>query len=190
MSATTHTAETYTCRHCDGPRDAAASVGGSFCSERCLYRHRGEKAIRRIAADHRWCATCFRQVKTTHRPEDRLLEDAGVSKHTRSAFIGFQYPTEHATDGVDERPSEHEPYRRLEFTRISCQCGAVDPGDQHEEIRDLDPKTTLQSLWHCLVTLERDGTLHRRPSQDAYLDALRETNRDWVYAIGRALYSD
>jgi len=190
MSATPTTQETYQCRHCGGPREAAASVGGSFCSERCLYRHRGEKALREIASDHRWCASCFRQVKETTRPDDRELQDAGVSKLVRRSFVGFEDPTEHAVEGVDERDHRGNPYRRTEFTRTSCECGAVDPNDRHAVLRDLDPKATMQSLWACLVALERTGTLQRRPSKNAYVEALREHDTDWLYAIGRALYAD
>ena len=191
MSATSTPGETYTCRHCNGSHDATATVGGSFCSERCLYRHRGEKALRRIAADHRYCATCFRQLKTVDRPDDRVLEDAGVSKLTRSAFVGLQSRTEHAVDGVDERePVGAVRDRPIKFTRTSCECGTVDPSDRHAVLRELDPKQTVQSLWACLVALERDGTLQKRPSKDAYLQALRETDLDWAYAVGRALYAD
>lgn len=190
MSATPTTQETYTCRHCGGPREAATSVGGSFCSERCLYRHRGEKALRRIASDHRWCATCFRQVKETTRPDDIELQDAGVSKLVRQSFVGFEDPTEHAVEGVDDREHRDNPYRRTAYTRTSCECGAVDPNDRHAVLRDLDPEATMQSLWQCLVALEEHGTLQRRPSKPVYIEAIRESNRDWIYAIGRALYTE
>jgi hypothetical protein len=190
MSATPTTQETYTCRYCDGPREAAASVGGSFCSERCFYRYRGEKALRRITSDHRWCATCFRQLKETTRPDDTELQDAGVSKLIRQSFVGFEDPTEHAVEGVDDREHRDNPYRWTEFTRTSCECGTVDPTDRHAVLRDLDPKATMQSLWQCLVALEKYGTLQQRPSKPAYIEALRETTRDWTYAVGRALHAD
>ena len=190
MSATTPQTETYTCEHCGGPRKISTSVGGSFCSEHCLFRHRGEKALRQIITDHRWCATCFRQIKTTHRPSEDDLKAMDVPRHIRDAFIGYQDVTEHATDGVDVTDAVEGSSRRIEYTRTSCSCGAVDPCDRHEVLRQLDPAETIQSLWTCLNRLERDGTLQRRPSQTPYLEALRESNRDWVYAIGRALYSE
>jgi len=190
MSATEHATETYTCRQCDGPRTPELSVGGSFCSERCLFRHRGAKVLQQIAADHRWCATCFRQIKHTHRPPESELVELNIPKHIRDAFVGYQYRTDHATDGVDEAERADGSERRIEFTRTSCECGAVDPSDQHEVLRELDPAATIQSLWACLVRLEEHGTIQRRPSKSAYLDALRESDCDWTYAIGRALYED
>lgn len=190
MSATTHQSETYTCQHCGGPFERTTSVCGSFCSERCLYRHRGEKALHQIVSDHRWCATCFRQIKTTHRPPESELRSMDVPRHIRDVFIGFQERTEHATEGVDIAERTDGSSRRIEYTRTSCSCGAVDPCDRHEVLRHLDPAETIQSLWACLNSLERDGTLQRRPDQDVYLKALRESDRDWVYAIGRALYTE
>lgn len=192
MSSNTPPAtEAYFCQQCGGPRSPDASVGGSFCSERCLYRHKGEKALRQIRSDHRFCATCFRRLKTVSRPADSRLEDAGLSRLTREAFVGYQYRTEHATDGVDEVAAEERPSdRRLAYSRTSCECGTVDPSDRHEVLRQLDPKQTVQSLWRCLVELERDGTLTHRPSRGAYLEALRKTDLDWSYAIGRALHAD
>ncbi|WP_049986845.1 hypothetical protein [Halobellus rufus] len=190
MSVTPTSTETYTCRQCGDDHAPTATVGGSFCSEHCLYRHRGEKALRQIASDHRWCATCFRQLKTTHRAADHDLETAGVPGSVRDIFIGYQYRTEHAIDGVDERDHRDNPYRHTEFTRTSCECGTVNPTDRHAVLRDLDPKATMQSLWQCLVRLERDGTLHHRPSKGAYIEAIRESGRDWIYAIGRALHAD
>jgi len=190
MSASSQTEQTYACQQCGEDYPSRASVGGSFCSERCLYTHRGRKALNTIASDHRWCATCFRQVKTTHRPPDSDLVALNIPRHIRETFVGYQYTTDNATTGVDESEPEGNAARRTTYTRVSCECGAVDTSDQHEVLRGLDPAQTIESLWACLVRLEADGTLQHRPTRDAYIEALRETDLDWTYAIGRALYVD
>ena len=190
MSSTTHALERHTCGQCGEKCDPMTTVAGAFCSERCLYRHRGQKAIQRIVSDHRWCATCFRQIKTVHRPPESELVELDVPKHIRKAFVGFQYRTDHAVNGVDCKEDPDLMGRRIEYTRTSCECGAVDPSDRHEILRDLDTEETIQMLWKCLVRLEKHGTIQKRPNKQAYLDALRDSEFDWPYAIGRALYAD
>jgi hypothetical protein len=165
-----------TCSHCDKPRDPAASVRGSFCSTRCYYQHQGRQVLNQIASDHRRCGTCFRQVKEVERPRETDPD----------CVIGWQFGTEHATTGIDEFSDDE--FRRLEGTRLSCECGAVDPGDEHDLIREADRTETVAALWRCLVELERDGSIQQRPDAGRFFDALQERPTDWAYAIGRALY--
>jgi hypothetical protein len=107
----------------------------------------------------------------------------------RDCLVGYQYATPDATTGVDEFSTDDRNLAtRVERTRLSCVCGTVDPSDRHEVLRDIDSEATVTSLWSCLVSLEAEGALDRRPSKDRYFAALREEWRDWEYAAGRALY--
>jgi hypothetical protein len=189
MSATTHD-ETYSCQHCGDDRTPATSVRGSFCSATCSFRQYGQQALRRLYSDHRFCGSCFRRIKTTSRPAENTLRDARVSRLVRESFVGYQSRTPAATVGVDEFGciGDNEAVR-IEGTRLSCECGTVDPQDRHEVLRRLDIRETVVALWHALVELERAGALDQRPNRDDYFGALREHGPDFEYAVGRALHA-
>jgi len=190
MSAQPDESETYRCAECDGDRTPSTSVRGSYCSLDCYHRHQGRRALRAIQHDHRFCGSCFRRLKTTSRPDDDALRDARVSRLVREAFVGYQSRTEHATIGIDEFDCIGDnPAARLKGTRLSCECGAVDPQDAHPALRGLEIRDTVVRLWRTLVELERDGLVDQRPNRDDYFDALRECGPDWPLAAGRALYA-
>lgn len=189
---------------CDAPDctvvfDPAASYQGSFCSEDCAYRHRGQKVLNKIESDHRWCATCFRQIKTIDRPEGKYelkvegpkgRNDENVKK---DCLVGYQYKTEHTTWGVDEGRSESEGRvfenpERIEFRRWACTCGNVDPTARNDILNEVDLQTTILSLLSCLRHLSDEGVIHTSPSWPRLRDTLREHGRDWQLAVGRALY--
>lgn len=113
--------ETYRCSQCGGERDPRTSVKGSFCSTRCYEVHRRRKRARdllnTLRYDHRFCATCFRKIKTVDRPPaDRWgLPDC---------LIGYEDATHHAVEGeltisVDDYGRE----RLVGHSEKCCTCG-------------------------------------------------------------------
>lgn len=131
----------YECSFCDSAYESHDPVAGSYCSLECYYRDKGEGVLHDIQQDHRFCSTCFRQVKTVEHPPDQWLEDASSilktaldagaeivgregqltldatdaeTKRSTAAdsVVGFQYPTEFTTFGEDLTPEERR--RRLE----------------------------------------------------------------------------
>lgn len=79
MSATSQSSEPqqYRCATCNDLYDEDEKVEGSFCSERCYYRKQGDKALDRVRADHRVCASCGGWVKEIDRPSSDWEEKKG-----------------------------------------------------------------------------------------------------------------
>lgn len=186
MSTVTPTSESFDCNapDCNVEYSPASVAHGSYCSNRCYYRHKGADVLRNVAQDQRWCATCFRQVKNIERPSQRLLDS--LEPVTARAVIGRQYATETTVWAVDARDTAN-PYHPIEHQRWGCECGTVDPSTRSEILAEIDPETTVQSLWACLRELWREDNVAHEPSLDPYLEGIRD-RRDWPQAIGRAIY--
>lgn len=195
-------AERYPCSYpdCEENRPADA-VGGSYCSADCFYRHKGRKAISEIKRNHKWCATCFRPVKSVLPPDEDCPDFA----------IGWQFPTEHTTHAEHEATrSQHavaadgsvqrqrpdvddaQPADRVPYTRWSCECGNVDLSERDELLEMVEIKADrvglVRTLLYCLYDLHADGVFERPPDRDRLFDAIRENYADWEYAAGRALH--
>ena len=183
----------YPCEHCGDGVHEDATVKGSFCSEACWYRHKGHRALDQIASDHRWCATCFRQIKTVIRPPDSKSVDVEGPIHEgrtdagpKDVLVGWQFQTEHTAWGLDDVSDDE--YRTLDRQRWSCKCGNVDPSARDDILEGVEIETIVTDLLRCLTHLAAHGGLSREPDPDRLFAALREHWRDWEYAIGRALY--
>lgn len=174
----------YECDHCGGPRAPETSVRGSYCSAECFYRAKGANALSEISRDHRWCATCFRQIKEVETPPDYVIDSLG--EETSQAVTGTQYATPDAVEAVDD--FSEDPYRTLERSRIACRCGNVDPSERDDILEDVELESIIPSLVRCLRIFEREGKVAHRPDTERLFAALREHWRDWEFAIGRALY--
>lgn len=197
MSVQPETAEQqFQCAHCGEPRDPHASVGGSFCTEECRIAHKGRSALNQIESDHRYCASCFRQVKTTHRPTDEELREMDVRWSIREAFIGYQWRTEHGVPAEVELPDmepadadiqiENPPVRGA----TGCVCGAIDHRDHDADLARIEGLASVgQHLLVCLRELAEREALDADPCPREFLDALEERPGDWEHAAGRALYA-
>jgi hypothetical protein len=87
---------------------------------RCYDIHARRKTARdilnQIRFDHRFCATCFRQLKHVERPPAEMW---GVP----DCVIGFEYGTEHAESGEKTRSVDEYGHERLVAHGIVCRCG-------------------------------------------------------------------
>lgn len=188
----TNQSEEYPCRGPDcaetfGPETA---VAGSFCSSECHARKRGRDALRQIDSLHGWCSTCFRPVKDViSRQEYQEWRDneAKGREELPDNFVGTQHETLTTDTGVVDHKDNEAYYRPVEHGRWGCECGAVNPSTREEAIQAADTQLIVQSLWSCLVRLERKGAIQSRPDKGAYFDALETHWKDWPYAVGESL---
>lgn len=152
------TEDVYECPQCEGPRPG----GRSFCSASCRRQHERETVARdilhHIEHDHRFCATCFRQVKEIEEPTNAsLLGVEGI--HSTESVIGYEHPTEHADRGelTDQRCVDEDDPRVVERDLVRrgviCECGATDLSAASAGIRDgLDADALAERFFELLET--------------------------------------
>lgn len=190
-AATVSETESAECSHCDGPRDPHASVHGSFCSTQCWLAHKGEKALEAIQQDHRFCATCYRQIKEVERPSDEQLAAANVPKSVRQAFVGFQYPTPHTAFVEDLKPIDagtawDSPRRKVRGV-FGCECGTIDHRVSDDTLQSVEGGAVLLNLLQRLAQLYAEERVAHPPSKERLFGGLSETH-DLEYAVGHSLY--
>lgn len=188
MSTATHSesGETYRCSECDEEFAAIAAVAGSFCSMECHRSHRrGKRArevMRELEHDHRFCATCGRQLKEIERPIGKSLVIPPSAHDDWAAasdvLVGFQHRTQHAETGeisldVDDR-AERPIVEDTVTTGTICECGNT--AHRHEEgaIRERAPFETAYYVALATRVLraedKHDVVLDRRALFDAVLE--------------------
>ena len=160
--------QTQHCHYCGGEYEYG--YDGQYCSEECLISQQGEKALRNIKHDHRFCSTCYKPLKVVYRPDDRdtpeLRKKALI---IRESFVGFQDFTEHV---------EHGNYG------IECSCGNVDHYHCEEAFRDGQPYE-----WYLKLAFEKfhqEGQMDDRFDLRVFADTFWHTD-DFELAVGKAL---
>jgi len=200
MAVTLAQPDIYTCDKpdCEQEFTSVGAVDGSYCSKRCSLEHTGEKQLRNIKYDHRWCHGCFRKTKEVEAPP------AGYPEFV----VGFQYLTEHARKGEREgnqdlfveedgddpaRDRAPGPADTLTMTGTICECGTTDHRDdwlRAEEIASVDE--AVARFCRAVEWMGHEG------QHDMIIDAevLRETLEKskeikgeyfWELAVGRAI---
>lgn len=214
MSEIQRATETYPCSapDCDDLAQPHEMVDGSYCSLRCSRRHDGDKLLRNIEHDHRFCTTCFRQLKEIEKPDATTSVVVGPVDHdevadtTRDCLIGMQYRTRHAETGeIEGRPHVEvhtdapgqdrplSPGDRLAMTGTVCKCGTTDHRDDYlrgEHVTDV--RDAAERLCGILDWLGREGqddrTVHAATLIQTLTETLREDGEpDWALAVGRAV---
>ena len=191
MSATGYTERqepsSYECGECGGDRDPETSVAGSFCSSACYDDHRRSKRarelLRLLEQDHRFCFTCFAQLKQIHRPTSSW----GLS----DSVVGFQTRTAHARTGEKTAPAavlddveiDGPPPIDRPRTGTVCECGATDHSDVEPAIRsaladdeDYYRDRVIGQLAEAIQCLRREG------KHDVAIDHRRLETADGVEA--------
>lgn len=174
MSATTH-AERQ-CTYCS----ETYSVGydAQYCSEVCYWKERGASVIRQIQNDHRFCTSCYARRKHIDKPPEEFRRKLKAENGYESAesVVGFQY---------------HTPAVKRDHGFIYCKCGNIDHYADIEELRDIDRKDVIVNLWSLLVEYYHDNQFgENTPDKDVLFDTLKESEFDFEYAIGKAVYSE
>lgn len=178
-----------TCPTCDHQGLDAHTYRG-FCSPECYHRHRGRKLLNRFRDDHRFCFTCFRQLKR--------VEKASV-RHP-DCVTGFQYRTEHARTGeITQRfddyidvPQEIERYNlHPSRTGTICKCGSTEHATREGIIQDSSFRTVVGNLYYGLEKFQREGVHDHTIDITELTQALRQQSEeegwDFALAIGRAI---
>jgi len=125
--------------------------------------------VEQVHRRSQFCNTCYGKVRDIQPlPESVTVAD------------GFQYETERTTIGIDV----FSDVPRIEGTRLSCQCGAVDPGDTIAELQQIHATETRVNLYHALAWLAERGAIDAAPDLERYTDALGERHHDAAYAAG------
>ncbi|WP_256394094.1 hypothetical protein [Natronoarchaeum rubrum] len=205
MSTTTHPdgdVQIYECAYCGGDRRASASVAGSFCSIEC---HRAHKRAKRageifelVEHDHRFCRTCFAQLKEVSKPARTLVippslhdEDWG---NASDVLVGYQYRTEHAETGEISMDVDAEGDRAIVEDGVAmgtiCECGATDHRDDEPAIRESMPAGRLVlQLAAAAETLRQEGK-HDVDYDAEHLGVAMDDGADVVDALEEAVILD
>lgn len=181
----------YSCAHCDGERQPNATVKGSFCSRECWYKHKGRKALNTIQFDHTVCGTCGRVRATVEnpRPEGQkwYLEqpkDGTFTYNPESDSVDFE--TWGQTETIEAAIGRR--YSTPNEQGGACKCGTISTVEAHDILRNIELDKVLVRLFKRLREKERDGELSNTPDKDSLFSAFKESNGDFAYAAGRALY--
>lgn len=139
----------------------------------------GSEAPQSSPYDHRFCYTCFRQLKTIDKP----------NPSAPGCAIGFQYPTQHATRSqITEQIDE---YREIVRIGTICRCGNTDHTSRETVIQNQKFRQIVANLYYALETLRWEGQHKYELDITALADALRRQTdtADWDFAlaIGHAI---
>lgn len=174
----------YTCGHCGGAHTPAETVAGSFCSTGCHRGHQRAKRagefFRELEQDHRFCATCGRQLKTTNKPPRQVvippsLHDADWG-NASDVLVGYQYRTPHAETGEISLDVDDDADRPIVEDGVAkgtvCCCGNTDHRHEEPAIRERFPFTTAYWLLVAARTLRAEDKHDIDFDQGQLLDAV------------------
>lgn len=180
MSATAND-ETVRCEGCGSSGPLYEYHHGEYCSNLCEYRAKGAELIEAVESQSQFCDTCYGHVRDVEPIPESKIAGKGYDAD------GYQHKTPLSTIGVDD--FSRDPYRRLEGTRWSCRCGAVDPdGGPIAELQNVHLADAVANLLRALAWLADREAIPHAPDQDAYYAALEDRWRDAAYACGVAVY--
>jgi hypothetical protein len=183
MSITNYqqSSETDECDHPDCTTEYTPVKGvDGHCSPECAQRHRGHRLLKLLKHDHRFCYTCFRQLKEIDRPPETAPD----------CVTGFQYRTAHGELGqVAER---RDAYRFETKTGTICECGNANTQRREDMLREADIRTVVLQLHRALTAFRREGQHDKRVDIHVLISELREQARrgnDWDFprAVGAAI---
>lgn len=178
MSATTPSQPTasstetaYKCEHCGGDRYAHTSVKGSYCSTDCYRSHKREKAasaiFRLLETDHRFCYTCFSQLKDVNKPAKTVVvgpPDLGDADWAiaKDVLVGFQ--TRRPPARVGEKTTElntqsgwiERDVSDNARTATICRCGNTEHKHREPVIQQLLGLHVAEQLIDAVHTLQNE----------------------------------
>jgi len=207
MSQSKHRQTLVSCDNCgtQTPLLEAINPPGDYeyCDTECYYQHRGEKILRQIRNDHTKCASCYAERKTTSHPSEdwkhkkasavELVLQSGGRYHDVDGKIALD-----ATQAPDRKPTASDSIIGFEFLTEKvlkahgftyCRCGNVEHHTESESLRSVDLTDVIVNLWDLLLDYyEKDQFGDNKPDKDVLLESLKESDMDFAYSIGRAVY--
>lgn len=113
-----------------------------FCRRACKYRQHAQDALDAIQGEHRYCASCYRELKKVHAPTLKR-KSAKKGKSIPECAIGrqsyFDWAVEDQRNERGDPPSDrphHTPEMRV---RPTCVC----PANHHDARRPFTGRATL-----------------------------------------------
>lgn len=201
----THT-ESYECSRsgCSTTTAEPNLVEGSYCSQQCADLVAGESLLEHIRHDHRFCHSCFRQLKEIERPPAHRtlvvgpVDHDNVSPTFRDCLIGFEHLTEHADlgersrDYVDHGDEPRPTAGDAVITGTVCKCGTTDHRDDYLRLDEVvSVENAATRLCRILGVLGREGQHDKTIDVAALLSALEDQadgdKLDWQLALGEAI---
>lgn len=171
-------------RQCD--RDAcdesyrAGTGHAGYCSDRCWAWGRADQLLDTVRNDHRFCASCFRRLRTITPPPDEAF--FGTNQVTARAAIGWAMAEPETTrvDGevltLEQTPTGLEAVATDRLTRRQgCSCGTT-----HHTTTERSTLTKRECIAHAkrlstaLTDLRNDGVHDDVHDRDLFLDAVRK----------------
>ena len=170
-----------TCAHpdCEVEFDVTEAVRGSYCSEACYYRHHGEKILRKLETDHRYCASCGRKLKDIEPSTDDAPD----------AFIGYQYQTGNAEFGEKTRfnpqLTDGGEKQAVDSTGVVCaECGATNSNDDY--MREFHYKDFVIELISFVRDQQQAGAIENEFNWRDYVKDVRD-GHTVEYSLGKHL---
>lgn len=157
--------ERFECAYCD---ERTASPVGSFCSPECRRRSKGERFLRLIRSDHRFCSSCFAILKEIERPTDEIRRQVRGAESSES-LVGYEYLTTAAERGA---------------FGFECRCGSV--RGRADETATRRREAWLWNLREIAAHVRAEGQTDHGFRLDVFAESLWRTD-DWELSAGRAI---
>lgn len=112
------------CEFCDGYYPHSIGFNRRFCRRDCKYRSIARDLLTKIKFDHRYCASCYRKLKTIS-PPTLTEKSARKGKPIPDAAIGRQNYHDHAVPdvrNVSRGSAEHSYPSVIPEVRMTCSC--------------------------------------------------------------------
>lgn len=181
---------------CDDTVPEHGGVRGQYCSRDCRYRDVAAGLLETIRYDHRFCASCYRQIREVYPPGRRLNsrhvyadgpdDPAAEMNEIPEWAVGYAVPLPGTEPGLSESLRPRNPTEGdwetvpddSEHLRMVCQCGAthhqtVDRPLPLDEL--MDTAKRLSGTLDALLSEEKHDWHHNR---DTLLNEVREIKSD------------
>lgn len=198
------------CGECGTGFNPRESPREQHCTDECFYADRGEGALNQLASDHRLCNTCFKYVKSTHRPSTDFLEEA-ASKEQNAIDAGGEYADQDGTVVLDvteartkrhpgietdhgycyigmQYPTTHTRYLHGSSGKWVCECGNVDLGHHNDLLARVDYGETVACLLSRLGEFFEKGAIQESPTESVFYEWLEKDDYGLETAVGAALH--
>lgn len=187
MSTTAHPPETAVFRDCDRDecddeyREGAGHAG--FCSDVCWARATSARLLDIVQHDHKFCASCFRQLREVI-PPGRAPDSSDKHREIPDCAIGWSLARPGTTPVHGEAFRLTETERGFE-TRVAgstrrqgCACGPTHHATvERTTLSTADAISHANRLADALAGLREDGVHDHAIDRDILLDTVRACKR-------------
>jgi hypothetical protein len=197
----TSQAATDTCAYCNQVFSISNAVAGSYCSEPCQHRHKGQKLLNTIQHTHTYCGSCGSKLKDIEppKPEWAFDESGGAWDHTddgeltysrfgqeesHKAAIGFEYTTDKADSGL-KTAYQTESFESVTSGIVCGECGNASLSDPQADLRKRFLFEYTSQILDSLRERKADGEFDCEIDEQQVFDVLTQVP-DLPLAIGIA----